>query len=149
MKPCIPALVFTAILVPAGWRACRTCLCWLLSPAALVVLTLSDSLWPTAVSLFKMQLYQNRINNRQKYKKGCMVIYNIDVAMNPYKVWTEHLTVGLLYCLFHWKDLRFSFCAFKILITVSVCRGSSHFTGTCYLMSHTQWEDFCGLLLYI
>lgn len=29
----------------------------------------------------------------------------------------------------------FSFCAFKILIDVSVCRESSHFTGTCYLIT--------------
>lgn len=42
----------------------------------------------------------------------------------------------------------FNFCAFKIWITVSVCRGSSHFTGTCHLMSHTQW-DFCELLSYV
>lgn len=56
VKLYILALMFAAIAVPAGWTACLICLSWLLSPAALLVLTLSDS--PT---LFPFPPFQNVI----------------------------------------------------------------------------------------
>lgn len=80
VKPCILALVFAAIAVPVGWTACMMCLSWLRSPAALLVLTLSDS-----HTVLPFPSFQN-VSESYKYwkdrKKGCKIICITDAIVS-------------------------------------------------------------------
>lgn len=80
VKPCILALVFAAIAVPVGWTACMMCLSWLRSPAALLVLTLSDS-----HTVLPFPSFQN-VSEPYKYwkdrKKGCKIICITDAIVS-------------------------------------------------------------------